>query len=72
MSAFKHRAVSFGTPNVPPLDVGSSIGPISPHNAIGGTNEEPRPHLSRTPARSDSLRLVFRHYVWAVPSLILP
>ena len=36
MAAFKHRAVSFGTPDVPPPDVASSIGPISLHNAIKG------------------------------------
>ncbi len=35
MFAFKHSAVSFGTPDMPPPDVGSSIGPISLHNAIG-------------------------------------
>jgi hypothetical protein len=34
MSAFKPSAVSFGTPDMPPPDVGSSIGPISLHNAI--------------------------------------
>jgi hypothetical protein len=34
MSAFMHSAVSFGTPDMPPPDVGSSIGPISLHNAI--------------------------------------
>jgi hypothetical protein len=34
MSAFMHSAVSFGMPNMPPPDVGSSIGPISLHNAI--------------------------------------
>jgi hypothetical protein len=34
MSAFKHSAVSFGAPDMPPPDVGGSIGPISLHNAI--------------------------------------
>jgi hypothetical protein len=34
MSAFMHSAVSFGMPNMPPPDVGSSIGPIALHNAI--------------------------------------
>src|SRR5215217_4592116 len=35
MSAFMHSAVSFGTPDMPPPGVESSIGPISLHNAIG-------------------------------------
>ena len=35
MSTFKHSAVSLGTPEMPRPDVGSSIGPISLHNAIG-------------------------------------
>src|SRR5215218_9489071 len=35
MSAFKRSAVSVGTPDMSPPDVGSSIGPISLHNAIG-------------------------------------
>src|SRR5215211_2432767 len=35
MSAFKHSAVSFGMPDMPPPDVGSTIGPISLHNALG-------------------------------------
>jgi hypothetical protein len=35
MSDFKHRAMSFGATLVLPPDVGSSIGPISLHNAIG-------------------------------------
>ena|SRR5215212_11103291 len=34
MSAFKHSAVRFGTPDTRSPDVGSSIGPISLHNAI--------------------------------------
>jgi hypothetical protein len=34
MSAFMHSAVSFGTPDMPPPGVGSSIAPISLHNAI--------------------------------------
>src|SRR5215217_4945966 len=34
MSAFKRSAVSLGTPDMSPPDVGSSIGPISLHNAI--------------------------------------
>src|SRR5215208_625247 len=34
MSAFKRSAVSVGTPDMSPPDVGSSIGPISLHNAI--------------------------------------
>jgi hypothetical protein len=34
MSALMHSAVSFGTPDMLPPDVGSSIGPISLHNAI--------------------------------------
>ena len=34
MSAFKHRALSFRTTDVPPPEVGSSIGPISLLNAI--------------------------------------
>jgi hypothetical protein len=34
MSAFMHSAVSFGTPDMPPSGVGSSIGPISLHTAI--------------------------------------
>jgi hypothetical protein len=34
MSACKHSAVSFGTSDMPPPDVGSTIGPISLHNAI--------------------------------------
>src|SRR5215204_145565 len=34
MFAFKHSAVSFGTPDMPPPGLGSSIGPISLHNAI--------------------------------------
>jgi hypothetical protein len=37
VSAFKHSAVSFGTPDMPPPDVGSNIGPISLHNAIGSS-----------------------------------
>ena len=32
---FKHSAISFGAPDMPPPDVGSSIGPISLHKAIG-------------------------------------
>src|SRR5215213_1663442 len=35
MSAFKHSAVRFRTPDTRSPDVGSSIGPISLHNAIG-------------------------------------
>jgi hypothetical protein len=35
MSAFMHSAVSFGTPDMLPPGVGSSLGPISLHNAIG-------------------------------------
>src|SRR5918997_3250985 len=35
MSAFKHSAVGFGTPDIPPPSWGRSIGPISLHNAIG-------------------------------------
>src|SRR5215211_1062472 len=31
---FKQSAISFGAPDMPPPDVGSSIGPISLHNAI--------------------------------------
>src|SRR5215211_3462351 len=38
MSAFKHSAVSFGTPDMPPPDVGSTIGPISLHNALSHPN----------------------------------
>jgi transposase len=34
MPAFKHSAVSFRTPDVPPPKAGRSIGPISLHNAI--------------------------------------
>src|SRR5215203_5533226 len=34
MAALKHSAVSFGLPYMPPLDAGSSIGPIPLHNAI--------------------------------------
>ena len=34
MSAFMHSAVSFGTPDMLPPGVGSSLGPISLHNAI--------------------------------------
>jgi|SRR5215211_7486775 len=34
MSAFKHSAVSFGTLDMPPPDVGSTKGPISLHNAL--------------------------------------
>jgi hypothetical protein len=34
MSAFKRSAVSVGTSDMSPPDVGSSIGPISLHNAI--------------------------------------
>ena len=34
MSAFMHSAVSFGTPDMPPSGLGSTIGPISLHNAI--------------------------------------
>ena len=34
MAAFMHSAVSFGTPDMPPPGLGSSIGPISLHNAI--------------------------------------
>ena len=37
MSVFKHSAVSFGTPDMPPPDVGSNKGPISLHNALWGT-----------------------------------
>src|SRR5215212_12262264 len=33
---FKHSAISFGVPDMPPPDVGRSMGPISLHNAIGG------------------------------------
>jgi hypothetical protein len=41
MSAFMHSAVSFGTPDMPPLGLGSSIiGPISLHNAIGTHSPE--------------------------------
>jgi hypothetical protein len=40
MAAFKHSAVSFGMPDMPTLDAGSSIGSISLHNAIGGANLE--------------------------------
>jgi len=36
MSAFKHSAVSCVTPDMPPPDVGSSIGPMSLHDAIKG------------------------------------
>src|SRR5215211_1026504 len=32
---FKHSAISFGVPDMPPPDVGSSMGPISLHKAIG-------------------------------------
>jgi hypothetical protein len=39
MAAFKHRAMSFGTPEVPPTDVASSTGSISLHNAIEATSE---------------------------------
>jgi hypothetical protein len=35
MAAFKHSAVRFGMPDMSPPDVGSSIGSISLHNAIG-------------------------------------
>ena len=35
MSAFKHSAVGFGTPDMSPTSWGRSIGPISLHNAIG-------------------------------------
>src|SRR5215212_2307266 len=34
MAVLKHSVVSFGLPDIPPLDAGSSIGPISLHNAI--------------------------------------
>ena len=34
MPAFLHSAVGFGTPDMPPPAVGSSLGPISLHNAI--------------------------------------
>jgi hypothetical protein len=34
MSVFMHSAVSFGTPEMPPPGLGSTIGPISLHNAI--------------------------------------
>src|SRR5829696_6639995 len=34
MSAFKHRAVSFGTLDMTPPDVESYISPISLHNAL--------------------------------------
>jgi hypothetical protein len=34
MSAFMHSAVGFGTPDTPPPGLGSTIGPISLHNAI--------------------------------------
>jgi hypothetical protein len=43
MSAFKRSAVSVGTPDMSPPDVGSSIGPISLHNAITTLNL-PRTH----------------------------
>src|SRR5215217_1269064 len=39
MSAFKRSAVSVGTPDMSPPDVGSSIGPISLHNAIEGLRQ---------------------------------
>jgi len=32
---FKHSAISFGVPDMPPPDVGRSMGPISLHYAIG-------------------------------------
>jgi hypothetical protein len=35
VSAHKHSAVSFGTPNTPSPDAGRSKGPISLHNALG-------------------------------------
>jgi hypothetical protein len=40
MSAFKRSAVSVGTSDMSPPDVGSSIGPISLHNAIEGEYSE--------------------------------
>jgi hypothetical protein len=43
MSASKHSAVSVGTPDMSPPEVGSSIGPISLHNGSGvdpGTLDE--------------------------------
>jgi hypothetical protein len=40
MSAFKRSAVSVGTPDMSPPDVGSSIGPISLHNAIDANFRE--------------------------------
>src|SRR5215213_1359168 len=36
---FKHSAISFGVPDMPPPDVGSSIGPISLHIAIVFRND---------------------------------
>src|SRR5215218_3977224 len=36
---FKHSAISFGAPDMPPPDVGRSMGPISLHNAIDDANE---------------------------------
>jgi hypothetical protein len=47
MSASKHSAVSFGTPGMPPPDMGCSIGPISLHNAIDLTRDTPRKGASR-------------------------
>src|SRR5215217_2925649 len=41
MSAFKHSAVRFGTPDTRSPDVGSSIGPISLHNAIRRSHRAP-------------------------------
>ncbi len=53
MAAFKHRAVSFGTPDVPPPDVASSIGPISLHNAIEPrTDDEAEKDLVRAVANA--------------------
>src|SRR5215212_9738995 len=41
MSAFKHSAVSFGTSDTPPPEAGRNIGPISLHNAIDATSDDP-------------------------------
>src|SRR5215211_3578731 len=40
---FKHSAISFGVPDMPPPDVGRSMGPISLHNAIEWSRGESNP-----------------------------
>src|SRR5215211_168786 len=49
---FKHSAISFGVPDMPPPDVGRSMGPISLHNAIGLRSQHAPASGFRLSARS--------------------